>query len=389
MNKQRKMQKIVLINPPYFLGYSQPPIGLALMAAVLEREGYKVTVLDANTLTFNSIEILPYVANADVVGLTAMTPTINAAMRTARQLKQIKPDLVIVIGGPHATLLPEETLAAAPEIDIVVRGEGEKAFIDVLRALEHKESLDNVQEIIYYQKRFGIKEIAFYDDVFTLKKKRAYAIADQILKKELKVLWSCETRVDLVDGDLLYYMKKAGCYLVAYGIESASQKILNTLNKGVTPEQVEEAVRITREAGLQTLGYFMIGSPGESVKSICKTIDFAKKLKLDFAQFGITIPFPGTNLYELYLDSENGYTDIPWKYFDYEGFNKNIAPVFESNELRRADLQAWARRAYKQFYLRPSYFWQHLQQLKTVGDFRIALSGFSRLVRGITSKRKT
>ena len=156
--------------------------------------------------------------------------------------------------------------------------------------------------------------------------------------------------------------------------------------KTASPEQAEEAVRITREVGLQTLGYFMIGAPGESPETARQTIDFAKKLKLDFAQFGITIPFPGTKLYQSYLESRNNHTDIPWEYFEYEGLKRSMAPVFESNKLSRVDLLAWASKAYREFYLRPSYLWQRLKQLKTVGDFRIGLSGFLRLVRGITNK---
>jgi len=458
--------KVVLINPPQFTRYPQPPMGIASIAAVLEREGYQLAVLDANALRLGSEDITSAVSDADIVGLTAMTPTINAAMNIARWLKQANPNLVLIIGGPHATLLPEETLANAPEIDIVVRGEGEETIVELLRALEGKDSLDGIpgisyrrndnmvsnpplsskvdldslpflayhllpwqryrphpphgrafpfaaiitsrgcpyqcaycskpifgykfkaqsperviEEIGYYQKKFGAREIAFYDDVFTLNKKRAYAIADGIMKQGLKIDWTCETRVDLVDIELLRPMKQAGCYAIAYGIESASPEIMKTLKKGISLDQVEEAVRTTREVGLQTIGYFMLGSPGETPETIRQTIDFAKNLKLDFAQFAITTPFPGTKLYSIYL--KNGNKDVSWEDFAYARTGGRVTPVFESDELSKVDLQHWVQRAYKEFYLRPAYIGQRIQGIRSPRDLKVNIKGFSMLLGNI------
>lgn len=464
--------KVVLINPPQFTTYSQPPMGLALMAAVLEKEGYQVTILDANALRLKPMDIARYVSDVNVVGLTAMTPTIGAAISIARYLKQADPNLTIILGGAHATLLPEETLAAAPEIEVIVRGEGEQTIVDLLPALEHKKPLDNipgisyrrdgrvvnnptrstnvdldflpflayhllpwqrykphpphgrahpfaavitsrgcpyqcsycskpifgskfraqapervVEEVAYYQERFGIREIAFYDDVFTLNKKRAYAIADQMMRVGVKIHWTCETRVNLVDKELLHQMKQAGCYAIAYGIESASQDILDTLNKDITLEQVEEAVGMTQEVGLQTIGYFMLGSPGESPGTISKTIQFAKGLKLDFAQFSVTTPFPGTRLYELYLEGKK-VDSIPWESFIYAGTDGRVTPVFENSQLSRSDLNYWVKRAYKEFYLRPSYLWQRIRQIHSIGDLRVNIQGLRMLLTSITQQKE-
>jgi len=458
------MLRVVLINPPQATAYSQPPMGLGLIAAILKREGYQVVVVDANALTLKPKDIIPYIADANVAGLTAMTPTINATISIAHHLKQANPDLTIILGGAHATLLPEETLEAAPEIDIIVRGEGEETIIELLQALEYKQPLDNisgisyrrdgkvistpsrpanlaldslpflaydllpwrkykphpphgralpfaaiitsrgcpyrcsfcsktvfgnkfraltpgrvVEELAYYKERFGVKEIAFYDDVFTLNKKRAYAIAEGIMKKGLKIWWTCETRVNLVDKELLQHMKRAGCYAIAYGIESASQEILDTLNKDITLEQAEEAVRISQEVGLQTIGYFMIGSPGESSETIAKTIQFAKRLSPDFAQFAVTTPLPGTQLHELYLGGEKK-DNIPWESFIYAGTGNQITPVFESSLLNRSDLQYWIRQAYKEFYLRPSYLWQRFRHTTSIGDLKVNIRGLSMLL---------
>ena len=468
------MLKVALINPTQSARYSQPPVGLALIASVLEREGYQVTVLEANASKLPPEDVVPLVSDADVVGLTAMTPTINSAIAIARHLKKAYPDLPIVLGGAHATLLPEETLAAAPEIDILVRGEGEETIIELLRVLEYKQPLSKilsisyrkdgkvvsnrvrstnidldslpflayhllpwrryrphpphgralpfaaiitsrgcpykcsycskpifgnkfrgqspervVEEIAYHKEKFGIKEFAFYDDVFTLNKKRAYAIADEIIKRGLKIHWTCETRVNLVDKELLQHIKQAGCYSIAYGIESGSQEILNILDKDITMEQVEEAVRLSREVGLQTIGYFMIGSPGESPETIRQTIQFAKKLKLDFAQFAVTTPLPRTKLYNLYLYDRKG-DNIPWESLVYAGSSGDVAPVFESDLLNRADIQYWTRRAYREFYLRPSYLWQRIRHTTSIGDLKVGTKGLSMLLENIrpTLKRQ-
>lgn len=424
-------------------------------------------VVDANALRLRSEAIVPLVTGADIVGLTAVTPTINTAMSIAHHIKKAYPDLPVILGGPHATLLPEETLVAAPEIDIVVRGEGEETIIELLQALEHRQPLSEiadisyrkdsevfsnpaksgtvdldslpflayhllpwqayephpphgralpfgaiitsrgcpyrcsycskpifgskfrgqspqrvVEELAYYQSRFGIKEFAFYDDVFTLNKGRAYAIADEMMKKGLKIHWTCETRVNLVDKEVLRHIKQAGCYSIAYGIESGSQEVLNTLDKDITLPQVEEAIRLSREVGLQTIGYFMIGSPGESPETIRQTIEFAKKLELDFAQFSVTTPFPGTRLYDLYLDG--GKSDsIPWENLVYAGSDADIAPVFESSVLSREDIKYWIRRAYKEFYLNLSYPWRRIRHTGSVGDLKLNIKGLSMLLGNI------
>jgi len=457
--------KIVFINPSQNDRYAQPPMGLALLAAILEKEGYQVAILDANALGIQPEEVAPLVAGADVIGLTAMTPTIGAAASIARSLKQANPNLTIILGGAHATLLPEETLANNLEIDVIVRGEGEKTILKLLRALEDKQTLDDIPgisyrkdseiisnpvmpenvdmdtlpflayhllpwqryrphpphgrsypftaiitsrgcpyrcsycskpvfgskfraqtpqrvaaEVAYYAENFGVREIAFYDDVFTLDKKRAYAIADELIKAEIKIHWTCETRVNLVDRELLQHMKRAGCYAIAYGIESASPDILKVIDKGISLKQVEEAVRMTQEVGLQTIGYFMLGSPGESPETIGKTIAFAKKLKIDFAQFSVTTPFPGTRLYEIYLNERRS-ENIPWESFVYAGTDGLVTPVFENNQLSRSALNYWVKRAYKEFYLRPSYLWQRIRHTTSIGDLKVGIKGLSMLSR--------
>ncbi len=459
--------RVTLINPPQFTRYPQPPMGLAQIAAVLETGDYSVSVVDANALGLNPEEVAAYLTDTDVVGLTAMTPTINAAISIARAVKQASPELPVVLGGTHATLLPAETLASAPEIDIIVRGEGEAVFIDLLKTMADKGELRHVPGISYHKDGgiihnpipttkveldslpflayhllprdkyrphpphgrsfpfaavitsrgcpyhcsycskpiggtkfrgqsperviaeiahnmtdFGVREIAFYDDVFTLNARRARAIAEGILSRNLKIPWTCETRVNLVDKELLNLLRRAGCYAIAYGIESASPEILSSISKDITLEQIDEAVAITREAGLQTIGYFMIGSPGETPETITETINFARRLKLDFAQFSITTPFPGTELYRLYL-KDNAHRPVDWENFTYASLGKKPVPLFESEQLKQADLQRYVGRAYREFYLRPAYVWQRLRQVRSLGDLQFNLRGIAMLAQSI------
>lgn len=115
--------KTILINPSQNTKYPQPPLGLASLAAVLEQKSHQVEIIDANALQLSEHEIAMKVKGADVICITAMTPAVNSAIRIAKEIKTENPDQIIILGGPHATILPEETLNKVPEIDMIVRGE--------------------------------------------------------------------------------------------------------------------------------------------------------------------------------------------------------------------------------------------------------------------------
>ncbi|VVB70260.1 tRNA-2-methylthio-N(6)-dimethylallyladenosine synthase [uncultured archaeon] len=230
-----------------------------------------------------------------------------------------------------------------------------------------------LEEISYIKEKFRIKEIVFYDDSFTLKRKRIFELAEEIKNRNMDMPWTCETRVNLVDLEMLSAMKSAGCYMIAYGIESGDPSILATLRKNITKEQIESAVEMTQKVGIQSIGYFMIGSPGETNATIRKTIDFAKNLSLDFAQFSVTIPFPGTDLYNVYFDKLD--KNILWDDFIYARIGSAGTPVFESKELSKGQLKNWNKIAYGEFYLRFSYIWKRFIKMRSAGDFKTNLIG--------------
>ena len=455
--------KTLLINPPQNGKYPQPPLGLASIAAILERESYQVKILDANALQLSESEIAREIDGVDIIGITAMTPFINSAIKVVKKIKREKPDSTIIVGGAHVTVLPEETLSDVPEIDVIVRGEAEATVIELYKALKGGDSLQNVRGITYRDKgkvkstptrppivdmdslpfpayhllplqkyrlhpphgrrlpvmavltsrgcpyncifcskpifgrrfrsqspqrivseieylveKFKVKEISFYDDIFTLDKKQIAKLAKEFNKHKLSIHWKCETRVDLVTEELLKTMKEAGCYMIAYGIESGNQNILNNLRKKITIEQVKKAVRMTHDAGIQSIGYFMLGSPGETPATIRQTIDFAKHLPLDFAQFSITTPYPGTDLYNLYL--KQGVSDKNWDNFTYANLRAVSAPAFKPGSLSKDDLKKWNATAYKEFYLRASYIWGRLKQSRSPGNLKTNISGLRMLL---------
>lgn len=450
--------KTVLINPPQNTKYPQPPLGLASIAAVLEGENYQAEILDANALQLSESEIAEEIGNVDITGITAMTPFINSAIKVAKEIKKEKPGSTVIVGGAHVTVLPEKTLSNVPEIDIIVRGEGEETVVELYNALKSGISLQNVRgityrdngrvistpmrppiadldslpfpayhllplhryklhpphgrklpfmailtsrgcpyncifcskpifgrkvrsqspqriasEVEYLEEKFKVKEIAFYDDIFTLDKKRIAKLAEEFKQRNLNLPWTCETRVDLVTEELLKAMKEAGCYMIAYGIESGNQTILDNLRKKITIAQVRKAIKMTHDIGIQSIGYFMLGSPGETPATIRQTIDFANYLPLDFAQFSVTIPFPGTDLYNLYL--KQGIGNENWDNFVYANLRSISAPVFETASLSKGDLQKWSKTAYREFYLRFSYIWERLRKTRSLRDLKTNIRG--------------
>jgi radical SAM superfamily enzyme YgiQ (UPF0313 family) len=149
----------------------------------------------------------------------------------------------------------------------------------------------------------GYREIHLADDLFTADMRHAEAVCREILARGLKFPWVPRSglRVDRVSLELLEVMARAGCYHIPFGIESGNQDILNRIKKGITLEQVEDAVALAKTAGMETTGYFMVGMPGETMSTMQDTLRFASSLDLDYVKIGICVPLPGT---PMYLDLE-------------------------------------------------------------------------------------
>lgn len=170
-----------------------------------------------------------------------------------------------------------------------------------------------VKEIKYLADTYNIEGITFYDEFFFADKKWMGVFADELLKSKVKIKWSCTTRVNLItekDYELLLRLKKTGLVRICFGIESASQKILDNIGKiYVTPSKIRNALRIVRRAGLKATGNFIIGSPGETPDTIAETVNFCKENLLK-TTFYVLQPFPGTAFYKELLSDK--YTEIEY-----------------------------------------------------------------------------
>ncbi|MCK5421789.1 MAG: radical SAM protein, partial [Deltaproteobacteria bacterium] len=166
-----------------------------------------------------------------------------------------------------------------------------------------KRSIEGVlKEIEYNIEQFGIRDFFFWAETFVVDKEYVKNLCSTIIERGIDISWTSNSRVDTVDGPLLKLMAEAGCWMISYGIESGSQKVLDEANKGTRIEQAYEAVRYAKEAGIKTVGHFILGLPGETEETMKHTIEYAKQLELDLAQFYCAVPFPGSRLYDRALN---------------------------------------------------------------------------------------
>ena len=232
-------------------------------------------------------------------------------------------------------------------------------------------SVPNIfQEIEEVVKSYGVKEVRFFDDTFTLNKKRVYQICNEFEKRGFKLSWTCLTKAACVDGPLLKRMKKAGCWQVLYGFESGDDRILKLLKKGNTVEINKKAARLTKEAGLEVRGDFIVGTPGETWESLERTVRFAIDMDLDYAHFNKFTPFPGTELYKKLTDEGHVFDFSKSTILDHKQVHYN------NPDMDTAEFSRFLDRASKRFYLRPGYILKRLFSIKTLHQLKGQIDGF-------------
>lgn len=436
------MTKILLINPPTEDPSSRvtcPHMGLAYIASFLRSRHFDVYIIDAiiENLKLNDIRKRVIRIKPDIVGLTANTVQIESAALIARMIKDIDSDITTLVGGPHATTLPVETLTEFKSFDIACYGEGEITTYELIKKLENDENISSVKgiayrigdvvklseprpfiknldslpfpaldlfplkkykpyydnkknilelplsssrgcphqcifcyrtmghlyrvrsveniidEINYNINRFSSFQIFFVDDTFTLNKERALELCNRLIKEKLneKISWTCQTRVDSVDKELLQKMKEAGCSYISYGIESSSQRILNIIRKRITKEEIINATLWAKEAGIKVNLNFILGLPFETKKTILDTINLAIKLDPDFVVFSILVPFPGTEVLEM---AKTGIGNLQIDGHEWKDYGKHMGNALSLKNLSREELEYLQLKAYMKFYMRPS-----------------------------------
>jgi radical SAM superfamily enzyme YgiQ (UPF0313 family) len=199
---------------------------------------------------------------------------------------------------------------------------------------------------------YGCESVAFLDETFAVNKKWADEFFANMISSGLnkQITWSCSTRVSNMSPELLRRMRDAGCYYIFYGLESADNSTLKRIKKGITVEQMRNAIKWTKEVGIIPTGAFIIGLPGDTEEHVIKDIELSEELDLYSTTFPIASPFPGTELRDMALKNMYGMRIISNNWDDY---GKQAPGVMESDDLswdRRRDLQkiAYVRNPKKQ-----------------------------------------
>lgn len=435
-----------------------PPLGIALLAAIWDEQGHTSQIIDAAALRLEIPEIMARIDPAtDFVGISATTPEISGALAIAQKVRELFPHITIIMGGVHPTVFHKE-LVRDNICDLVIRNEGEIPVMELARgtpchlipnltwknsanevivnpdcatyvdlddlplpaygklpmhlyhsalgAARYKPSMGMVtsrgcpgrctfcfsgmfgsrtrfmsaekimRHIRHLQQDYGIREISFYDDTFTANRQNVIRLCHLILKENIRLSWSCFSRVDTVTPELLQLMKKAGCHQIMYGFETADENILEKINKRTNREQVQNALTWTRAAKINIRGAFMLGNPGETEASMEKTIAFAKNAGVQLAVFNITTPYPGTALYEDFLQ-KNLLLHQNWDLY-------NLAqPVLQLDTVSTETVRQYYFKSYRDFYLRPSFMLRHILAIRTFPQFSMYAEAAFKIARMI------
>ncbi len=451
------------------IGGHLPPLGIASIAAVLEKKGFKVRILDAavENLTIEQTTEAILKENPLIVGLSCLTMTVEKCVKIAKAVKQKAPKKPIVIGGHHASIDPFGIMKNNC-FDIVTFGEAEETMLELMRGfkreksfLRQKKKLKGIDGIIFraangklvktkprrpiedldslpwparhllpmqkylplanqYKRKpvtnivairgcpfectycsshsmfgrrirfrspenvaaeikhliekYGIREISFWDDTLTINKQWLGRLCGLMLQQGIDISWSCYGRVNTVNQELLHKMKKAGCWNIFYGLESGNQDLLDLIKKGITLEQIRLAIKWTKKAGIETRGSFMLALPGETPQKARKTIDFAIGLDLDYAQFCITTPFPGTELFR--TAKRFGKLDMQFNRYSI------WAPVFVPFGYKDAEeIMGIYKEAFRRFYFRPKYILKRIFAIKSIEDLKRNITGLKTILK--------
>lgn len=235
-----------------------------------------------------------------------------------------------------------------------------------LRQKSPKRVVDEMEYLL----KLGFNEIHIVDDCLTADMQRAFEICEEILRRRLKFPWYPRggLRVDRVNRELLGIMKRAGCYRIPFGVESGSQRVIDVIKKKITLQQAEDAVRFSKESGLEVECYFMIGLPTETKEDILKSITFARKLDPDYVKFAITLPFPGTELFDTMVKN-NCIKSFRWSEYNF-ATRRNI---YQHDNLSWEEIEHYYAKCHRDFYLRPTYIMKSIYRSIKNGQF-LALS---------------
>jgi len=237
-----------------------------------------------------------------------------------------------------------------------------------------------VDEMEYDLRLFPfLEEIMFEDDTLTLRPHlpRLRAICEEILRRGIKIPWSANARADLRDIQTLRLMKRAGCRMLCVGFEFGNQQILNNVRKGIRLEHMREFAALAGEAGIRVHGCFMIGGPGETRETASQTIEFARRLPIDTAQFSGVCAYPGTEYYDWVR--ENGYL-VPQDWPQWVDENLEQRAIINLPQLSVDEINELVDQGLREFYLRPRQMWRMLRNIRSWADVKTKWHGLRSFV---------
>jgi radical SAM superfamily enzyme YgiQ (UPF0313 family) len=224
--------------------------------------------------------------------------------------------------------------------------------------------------------KYRIRNFFFRADTFTLNKKSVIELCREIINRRLEIAWVANSRVNTIDEERLTWMKKAGCWLVAFGIESGNDEIQRKIKKGTTRAQALEAVKLCRKLGIKTYGFYLIGFPWETREMIMDTLQFAKELRCDFSEIHIAIPYEGTEFYKIARDlGILKETAVGHNYFS----NPAIGTLYVSKD----ELVAMRKKTLRSLYLNPRYIVRSLFHIRSLREAKNYAQFGLRLVKNL------
>ena len=239
------------------------------------------------------------------------------------------------------------------------------------RKVRYRSSKNILDEIDILVKKHNIKVLDIADDVFTINKKVFNEVLDGLIARNYNLHFNCLSRVDTVDLDMLKKLKKAKCYLIRYGVESGSQKVLDLMKKGIKVEQVIQAFKLTHKAKIPSSACFIIGHPGETKETVKQTIWLAKKIDPIIAHFFVALPLVGTELYDIAKENKLIVNDTDWE----QWIQTPDMPILRSEKLSVKDIKNLRNKAYRSFFLRPSYIIKSILRIRTLGQIKLYWNG--------------
>lgn len=228
-------------------------------------------------------------------------------------------------------------------------------------------------------KKYKIRNFFFAADTFTLDKAWVIDFCRQIIERNLQIRWGANSRVDMIDEDRISWMKRAGCYVIGFGAESASQFMLDKMGKGITAGQIEKAANLCKKGKVESFLNLVIGLPWETRETVEETVKFVKKTSASFIEVNIVYPIPGTEFYNIAKDkglfSES----------DLFGHD-HTRPLVKSFSLSTSELMALRKRILFSFYMRPAYIAGRVCKLNST---KVAMNYFKYGIRLVNNLLKT